>query len=60
MPEEETFCDALPPIILGGVGAPSMKKSSAKTGLAQVTIGPVIGDGFYYDFSYKRHFTPEE
>src|SRR5262245_51189909 len=26
---------------------------------AQVTIGPVIEDGFYYDFSYKRPFTPE-
>jgi threonyl-tRNA synthetase len=24
---------------------------------AQVTIGPVIQDGFYYDFSYKRPFT---
>lgn len=24
---------------------------------AQVTIGPVIDDGFYYDFSYKRSFT---
>ena len=27
---------------------------------AQVTIGPVIEDGFYYDFSYKRTFTPED
>ena len=27
---------------------------------AQVTIGPVIEDGFYYDFSYKRPFTPED
>ncbi|QOJ21363.1 MAG: threonine--tRNA ligase [Gammaproteobacteria bacterium] len=27
---------------------------------AQVTIGPVITDGFYYDFSYKRAFTPED
>ena len=27
---------------------------------AQVTIGPVIEDGFYYDFSYKRAFTPED
>ena len=26
---------------------------------AQVTIGPVIDNGFYYDFSYKRPFTPE-
>src|SRR3989440_2430314 len=26
---------------------------------AQVTIGPVIENGFYYDFSYKRPFTPE-
>src|SRR3954471_2117138 len=26
---------------------------------AQVTIGPVIEDGFFYDFSYKRPFTPE-
>ncbi|MFD2452336.1 threonine--tRNA ligase [Ideonella paludis] len=26
---------------------------------AQVTIGPVIEHGFYYDFSYKRPFTPE-
>ena len=27
---------------------------------AQVTIGPVIEDGFYYDFSLKRPFTPED
>jgi len=27
---------------------------------AQVTIGPVIDDGFYYDFSYERPFTPED
>ena len=27
---------------------------------AQVTIGPVIEDGFYYDFSYKPGFTPED
>jgi threonyl-tRNA synthetase len=27
---------------------------------AQVTIGPVIEDGFYYDFWYKRPFTPED
>ena len=27
---------------------------------AQVTIGPVIEDGFYYDFSYERGFTPED
>src|SRR3979490_3235922 len=26
---------------------------------AQVTIGPVIENGFYYDFSYKRPFQPE-
>src|SRR5206468_10429430 len=26
---------------------------------AQVTIGPVIEDGFYYDFSFKRPFTRE-
>ncbi|MDC1100882.1 threonine--tRNA ligase [Methylophilaceae bacterium] len=26
----------------------------------QVTIGPVIEDGFYYDFSYKRPFTPDD
>ena len=26
----------------------------------RVTIGPVIDDGFYYDFSYKRPFTPED
>jgi threonyl-tRNA synthetase len=26
----------------------------------QVTIGPVVEDGFYYDFSYKRPFTPED
>ncbi len=26
---------------------------------AQVTIGPVIENGFYYDFSYKQPFTPE-
>ncbi len=25
---------------------------------AQVTIGPVIDNGFYYDFSYSRPFTP--
>ncbi len=28
--------------------------------LAQVTIGPVIEDGFYYDFAFKRPFTPED
>ncbi len=27
---------------------------------AQVTIGPVIEDGFYYDFAYTRPFTPED
>jgi threonyl-tRNA synthetase len=27
---------------------------------AQVTIGPVIDDGFFYDFSYERAFTPED
>ena len=27
---------------------------------AQVTIGPVIDDGFFYDFSYKRPFTPDD
>ncbi len=27
---------------------------------AQVTIGPVIENGFYYDFDYKRPFTPED
>jgi len=27
---------------------------------AQVTIGPVIEDGFYYDFAYKRPFTPDD
>lgn len=27
---------------------------------AQVTIGPVIENGFYYDFSYRRSFTPED
>jgi threonyl-tRNA synthetase len=27
---------------------------------AQVTIGPVIDNGFYYDFSYKRPFTPAD
>ncbi len=27
---------------------------------AQVTIGPVIDDGFYYDFSYKRPFTTDD
>lgn len=27
---------------------------------AQVTIGPVIDDGFYYDFAYERAFTPED
>jgi threonyl-tRNA synthetase len=27
---------------------------------AQVTIGPVIEDGFYYDFAYPRGFTPED
>jgi len=27
---------------------------------AQVTIGPVIEDGFYYDFSFGRPFTPED
>lgn len=27
---------------------------------AQVTIGPVIEDGFYYDFAYSRAFTPDD
>ena len=27
---------------------------------AQVTIGPVIEDGFYYDFAYERGFTPDD
>ena len=27
---------------------------------AQVTIGPVIEDGFFYDFAYERAFTPED
>src|SRR5437773_547603 len=27
---------------------------------AQVTIGPVIEDGFYYDFAFQRPFTPED
>jgi threonyl-tRNA synthetase len=27
---------------------------------AQVTIGPVIDNGFYYDFSYERAFTPDD
>jgi len=27
---------------------------------AQVTIGPVIDDGFYYDFAFERPFTPED
>ncbi len=27
---------------------------------AQVTIGPVIAEGFYYDFAYARPFTPED
>jgi threonyl-tRNA synthetase len=27
---------------------------------AQVTIGPVIENGFYYDFAYRRPFTPED
>ena len=27
---------------------------------AQVTIGPTIEHGFYYDFSYKRPFTPDD
>ncbi len=27
---------------------------------AQVTIGPVIDDGFYYDFAYERAFTPDD
>jgi len=27
---------------------------------AQVTIGPVIDDGFFYDFSYEESFTPED
>jgi threonyl-tRNA synthetase len=27
---------------------------------AQVTIGPVIEDGFYYDFAFERGFTPED
>ncbi len=27
---------------------------------AQVTIGPVVDDGFYYDFAFERAFTPED
>src|SRR6187431_119224 len=27
---------------------------------AQVTIGPVIDNGFYYDFAYERQFTPDD
>ena len=27
---------------------------------AQVTIGPVIENGFFYDFAYKRPFTPDD
>lgn len=27
---------------------------------AQVTIGPVVDNGFYYDFSYERPFTPDD
>ncbi len=27
---------------------------------AQVTIGPVVEDGFYYDFAFQRAFTPED
>jgi threonyl-tRNA synthetase len=27
---------------------------------AQVTIGPVVDNGFYYDFSFKRPFTPDD
>ena len=27
---------------------------------AQVTIGPVIENGFYYDFAYERAFTPDD
>ena len=27
---------------------------------AQVTIGPVIDDGFYYDFAFERPFTPAD
>jgi len=27
---------------------------------AQVTIGPVIENGFFYDFSYEHHFTPDD
>src|SRR5204862_4229614 len=27
---------------------------------AQVTIGPVVENGFYYDFSFERPFTPED
>ena len=27
---------------------------------AQITIGPVIEDGFYYDISYEKQFTPED
>jgi len=27
---------------------------------AQVTIGPVIEDGFYYDFAYEKSFAPED
>ena len=33
---------------------------NARIAGAQVTIGPVIDNGFYYDFAYERPFTPED
>jgi threonyl-tRNA synthetase len=41
-------------------GAPAGLCGQGAVPDAQVTIGPVIDNGFYYDFSYKRPFTPED
>jgi threonyl-tRNA synthetase len=40
--------------------APAGPGGQAAVPLAQVTIGPVIEDGFYYDFAFERPFTPED
>ena len=43
------------------VRAPNGASGAATHSLqAQVTIGPAIEDGFYYDFAYERAFTPED
>jgi threonyl-tRNA synthetase len=41
-------------------GAPDGLRGQGTLSGAQVTIGPVIENGFYYDFAYQRPFTLED